>query len=178
MTEDKGQEFPSDEYDNRLSQPCLSNDLTHRLTEVSTLEETLETVKERVWSFTDALKGVADILVGCGFNPSILGYSSVSLHEDGYIKEQSEDELALQRVGRNELLCRNSGSGRLLTETMHHRRSSEQASFLQKTEEVDHVNHAFYEAMHRESDERKSLTRSATLESLDDSEFDEDKKDK
>eukprot|EP00271_Cylindrocystis_brebissonii_P002395 TRINITY_DN12997_c1_g1_i2.p1 TRINITY_DN12997_c1_g1~~TRINITY_DN12997_c1_g1_i2.p1 ORF type:complete len:172 (-),score=46.66 TRINITY_DN12997_c1_g1_i2:1128-1643(-) len=47
------------------------------------LEDTLEVVKERAWYLGDAtLKGVAEVLVGFGISPAILGYTEEELLEE------------------------------------------------------------------------------------------------
>eukprot|EP00270_Netrium_digitus_P019361 TRINITY_DN7627_c0_g1_i2.p1 TRINITY_DN7627_c0_g1~~TRINITY_DN7627_c0_g1_i2.p1 ORF type:complete len:166 (+),score=56.43 TRINITY_DN7627_c0_g1_i2:172-669(+) len=85
-----------------------------------TLEETMTVVKEKMWTFGDAaLKGVAEVLVGFGISPTVLGYSEEDLMED----EELED--ARMRIEKDKVLT-NSSFARRSEENMSRRRAEEE----------------------------------------------------
>eukprot|EP00246_Nothoceros_aenigmaticus_P003920 TRINITY_DN15155_c0_g1_i1.p1 TRINITY_DN15155_c0_g1~~TRINITY_DN15155_c0_g1_i1.p1 ORF type:complete len:175 (-),score=39.04 TRINITY_DN15155_c0_g1_i1:323-847(-) len=137
------------------------------------LEETVSIVKGRVWSFRDVLKGVAEALVGYGLSPSVVGYSTVPIHEEGYIGQTDEGEAALQSVTKEER--QHSSSASRSREGSAHRR--EVSNLLNQVEEDEDDNHGFAESIRRDMDERKSLARSESWQAPTTCEDDDSTKD-
>lgn len=149
--------FTNAKWDIKPAQPHQNTFSTCKLTEPGLLDETIEVVKEKVWSFRNAWKGVAEAFCRIGMSPTVLGYSSVPFHEDGYVKEYSEDVLALAKVDADEdkppsLLLRNKSDCSI---------PEEDNLLLEEDEHEDDANHGFAESARMELVERKSLTRSA-----------------
>ncbi|MCO5587871.1 hypothetical protein L7F22_041823 [Adiantum nelumboides] len=131
---------------------------TCSLTEPGLLDETIEVVKEKVWSFRNAWKGFADVFSKVGVTPTVFGYSSVPLHEDDYIKEHSEDVLALAKVDAEEDKTSSKRHTLLLTDGS----VLEEDSLLNAEDDLDEdVDHAFAVSSRKEFDEKRSLTRTA-----------------
>lgn len=97
------------------------------------LEGTLAVVKERVWSLGDAaLKSVAEVLVGFGISPTILGYSEEDLLED------EEIEGVGIRIEKDEVLSKSSFSMRS-EENISRRRADEASQQLPDADEEEEV---------------------------------------
>jgi len=83
------------------------------------LEDTLTVVKEKVWSLGDAaLKGVAEVLVGFGISPTILGYTEEELFED------EDGEESQPKIRKDEVVSKTSFLRRS-EESMNRRRSED-----------------------------------------------------
>jgi len=85
------------------------------------LEDTMAVVKEKMWSLGDAaLKGVAEVLVGFGISPTILGYTEEELFE--------EEELAegQQQIQKDKVVAKTSYARRS-EESMNRRRAEDVA---------------------------------------------------
>ncbi|CAM6100983.1 unnamed protein product [Calypogeia fissa] len=131
------------------------------------LDETIEIVKDKVWSFRSALKAAAEALVNFGLPPQVVGYESVPLGEDEKLAQKNDAEVALRKVAEDEMLARSSSSKSKENSWQHG--TGEGSSLVDRPDDMDDTNHAFAEAVRKEKEERKSLTR--TLE------FDEDEED-
>ncbi|KAI5078866.1 hypothetical protein GOP47_0006537 [Adiantum capillus-veneris] len=131
---------------------------TCSLTEPGLLDETIEVVKEKVWSFRNAWKGFADVFSKVGVSPTVFGYSSVPLHEDDYVKEHSEDVLALAKVDAED----DKPSSKRPTLLLIDGTVLEEDNLLNEEGDLDEdVDHAFAESSRKEFVEKRSLTRSA-----------------
>eukprot|EP00850_Spirogloea_muscicola_P004018 SM000017S02758 [mRNA] locus=s17:119984:122076:+ [translate_table: standard] len=73
----------------------------------TSIDETLTAIKEKMWNYGDAaLKGVAEVLVGFGISPTILGYSEEDIFMDG------EGEEGVPRLKKDRVLSTSSYSRR------------------------------------------------------------------
>eukprot|EP00850_Spirogloea_muscicola_P009923 SM000057S18353 [mRNA] locus=s57:163273:165283:- [translate_table: standard] len=73
----------------------------------TSIDETLTAIKEKMWNYGDAaLKGVAEVLVGFGISPTILGYSEEDIFMDG------EGEEGVPRLKKDRVLSTSSFSRR------------------------------------------------------------------
>lgn len=157
MAEDASQEGVHNGIEWHKSSSQLHKDAlsTFRVTETDVLNETIEAVKEKVWSFKSAWRGIAEVLCKVGASPSILGYSSVPANEEGYVKEQDEGVLALQKVDEG-VDSRESCLG-FLNRELSSGSAPDEESLLHIEEEEEEVNHGFAESARKETVERKSL---------------------
>lgn len=131
---------------------------TCSLTEPGLLDEAVEVVKDKVWSFRNAWRGFADVFSKIGVSPTAFGYSSVALHEDGYVKEHNEDVLALAKVDADG----DKPSSKRPTLFLTDGAVVEEDNLLNdEDDDGEDVAHAFTESSRKELVERKSLTRSA-----------------
>ncbi|KAG6556875.1 hypothetical protein Mapa_001454 [Marchantia paleacea] len=118
------------------------------------LDETIAIVKDKVWSFRAALKGMAEALVNFGLSPTVVGYSTVPLGENDCLAERDEGEEALRQVIDEEILARSPFTG-LSEDGVHQRRLNEESSLVHHDEDVDDSNHAFVEAGRKEAGETR-----------------------
>ncbi|KAJ7546934.1 hypothetical protein O6H91_08G061800 [Diphasiastrum complanatum] len=122
------------------------------------MEKTTEVFREKVWSFSDALKGVAEALVGYGVSPLLLGYSSVSSTENDYMQKQ-EGEAALQKVSKKEgFFSRTASSSKSISLTTP--ASGEEVGLMQQDQEDD--DHMLWEP-ECTVDEQKPWTRQISV---------------
>eukprot|EP00271_Cylindrocystis_brebissonii_P015624 TRINITY_DN38589_c0_g1_i1.p1 TRINITY_DN38589_c0_g1~~TRINITY_DN38589_c0_g1_i1.p1 ORF type:complete len:169 (+),score=65.34 TRINITY_DN38589_c0_g1_i1:201-707(+) len=96
------------------------------------LEETYSVVKERVWYLGDAaLKSVAEVLVGFGISPTVLGYSEEELFEE------YEDEGGAQLPIQKDEVVANTSFSRQSQENMMSRRRAEDGSGGEEAQATD-----------------------------------------
>lgn len=147
-------------WDIKPAQPHQNAFSTGKFPEPGLLNETMEVVKEKVWSFRHALKGVAEAFCRMGVSPTVVGYSSVPLHEDGYVIEHSEDVLALSKVDADEDKPSLKPTILLLRNLSDHSAPENDNLLREEDEREEDIDHGFAESSRKKLDERKSLTRS------------------
>ncbi|KAH7331606.1 hypothetical protein KP509_20G042700 [Ceratopteris richardii] len=128
---------------------------TYTFPEPGLLEETIEVVKDKVWSFRNAWKGVADAFSKIGVSPTVFGYSSVPLHEEDYVKELGEDVLALAKVDADG----DKPSSKEAITLSADDSPIEEDGLLEKEDEFEDIDHSFAESSRKDIDERRLLTR-------------------
>eukprot|EP00244_Chara_vulgaris_P002192 TRINITY_DN1373_c0_g1_i1.p1 TRINITY_DN1373_c0_g1~~TRINITY_DN1373_c0_g1_i1.p1 ORF type:complete len:180 (+),score=41.02 TRINITY_DN1373_c0_g1_i1:317-856(+) len=137
------------------------------------LEETIREVKESVWSFGDAtMRGIAELLMGFGFSPEVVGYT-----EEDFIDEKYDEGRSARTGNKDAVVASSSYAQRTMTST-HHRRT-EEVSSLKRTMLDDVSEGDAHDSMRQDFDDRRGIIGSGGQGSDDEEiEYGEDKKDK